>query len=62
MQPFRCKLFTGSYLIRILNDRCRDLKWGLFVIPAQAGIQIATLGSCLRGNDGTPEIQALALD
>jgi hypothetical protein len=27
----------------------------VFVIPAQAGIQIATLDSRLRGNDGTPK-------
>jgi hypothetical protein len=28
---------------------------GLLVIPAQAGIQIATLDSRLRGNDGMAE-------
>ena len=31
------------------------LKEGLTVIPAQAGIRIATLDSRLRGNDGTPK-------
>jgi hypothetical protein len=33
--------------------RCQDLKLGLLVIPAPAGIQIAALDSRLRGNDGT---------
>jgi hypothetical protein len=30
-----------------------DLKLGLTVIPAQAGIQVAALDSRLRGNDVT---------
>jgi hypothetical protein len=40
----------------LLNGvRCQDFKLGLFVIPAQAGIQIAPLDSRLRGNDGWHE-------
>jgi hypothetical protein len=32
-------------------------EFGFFVLPARAGIQIATLDSRLRGNGGLPENQ-----
>ncbi len=45
------KLISGEIRERLV--RCHDLEQDLPVIPAQAGIQIATLDSRLRGNDGT---------
>jgi hypothetical protein len=37
------------------DEVCCDSGFGYSVIPAQAGIQIATLDSSLRGNDCTNE-------
>jgi hypothetical protein len=34
---------------------CQHKEQSFLLIPAQAGIQIATLDSRLRGNDGTPK-------
>ncbi len=45
------KLISGEFRDRLM--RCHGLEQDLPVIPAQAGIQITTLDSRLRGNDGT---------
>jgi hypothetical protein len=51
----KMKEATNPVLCQSLKLGFIDLKLGLTVIPAQAGIQIAALGSRLRGNDVTPK-------
>jgi hypothetical protein len=56
--PAACSEFTIipalSSAVKHPGVLCQHLEQVLLVIPAQAGIQIATLDSRLRGNDGTP--------
>ena len=61
--PASDRMLAASATVRHLFLRrslvhCQNLKLGLSVIPAQAGIQIAALDSPLRGND-EPENQEL---
>ena len=44
---------SATLMVGMALVLCQNLKLGLSVIPAQAGIQIAALDSRLRGNDGS---------
>jgi len=46
---------TCTARARRISGAMTELKTGLLVIPAQAGIQTAALDSRLRGNDGIRE-------